>query len=172
MRIEDEKTDIDGVCVEEDHPEDPDASDSTEPLEPNSDGLEGQEYPSDLAWASIAASQSLLFEPLLLLRLSFSSSPTRRGETGDLDLNSGGPPWSSSTDLRNASHSFSCSKYLHLYSACSSVLPELGDGGDPNQPLSALAAVRGDSSRACALEPHVSLVGKERGENVRKNFSG
>jgi len=48
LRIEGEKTDIDGVCAE-DHPDDPDARDSTEPLEPKSDGLEGQEYPKERA---------------------------------------------------------------------------------------------------------------------------
>lgn len=48
MRIEGEKRDIDEVCVE-DPPDDPDASDSADPLEPNSDGLEEQEYPSDRA---------------------------------------------------------------------------------------------------------------------------
>ena len=41
--IEGEKTDTAGVCVE-DNLSDPSESDSTKPLEPKSDVLEGQEY--------------------------------------------------------------------------------------------------------------------------------
>ena len=154
MRIEGEKTDINGVCLE-DYLDYPGESGPTKLLELKSDALEGQDHPgSEHERALLHPNRGSSGHS----SYAFPYSSLESAEGVQATWPAGRPNPVSLDRPQEPSRSSLPSKYLHLYSTRPSTLLELGDGGGLNQPLSDLTAARAMISHV--LGPPALLVMK------------